>query len=333
MALKSAQSQGVLRCSWQVAEALLSWEGDGNDLRAELHSRGIADADPIIEAAHKTGILIPPRKLEEAEKFFADWTWGPVAATFVFGYHADSFADLDDELQVAEEQRSSADSSLLPERNGAVTPLPPAPNDGLVGIVERRRSRRVFSPQPIEVAPIAACLQSAFGITGEWILDERRLPLTAAPSPGGINTYDAFLLAQNVADLKSGTYCYLPQEHALANRAGDPVPFDRLFGGQDWAAGAACAIVLIADLRRQASRYTYPTTISAALIEAGARVELLLLQAEEASLGAVVVGLNGVGAFDLGLAAAAGLPNTNSMVLPICAVLIGGPADKLGGDS
>jgi SagB-type dehydrogenase family enzyme len=249
----------------------------------------------------------------------------------VFGYHADSF---DEELQAGGEPRSPDKPALLPERNGAaVTPLPSMPDGRLSGLAERRRSRRVFNPQAIEVAPVAACLQSAFGITGEWPLGERHLPLTAAPSPGGINTYDALLLVRNVADLESGTYCYLPQDHALASRSGDPVPFDRLFGEQEWAAGAACAIVLVADLRRQASRYTFPTTISATLIEAGARVELLLLQAEEASLGAVVVGLNGVGAFDRGLAATAGLPSSNSMVVPICAVLLGGKVDKPEGDS
>ena len=273
---------------------------------------------------------MPERQLEESESFFAAWAWGPVAAAFVFGYHADSF---DEELQEDDGSPAPDEPALLPERTGTVTPLPPIPDGWLSGLAKRRRSRRAFGPEAIEVAPVAACLQSAFGLTGEWPLKDRHLPLTAAPSPGGLNTYDALLLVRNVAGLEQGTYCYLPQDHALANRPGDPVPFDRLFGEQAWAAGAACAIVLVADLRRQASRYTFPTTISAALIEAGARVELMLLQAEEASLGAVVVGLNGVGAFDRGLAATAGLPSANSMVVPICAVLLGGKSDSPEGGS
>ena len=52
-------------------------------------------------------------------------------------------------------------------------------------------------------------------------------------------------------------------------------------------------------------------------------MQLILLQAEELALSAVVVGMTGVGAFDREMACDAGLPGTTSMVMPACAVLLG----------
>jgi nitroreductase len=323
VALKSVQSLKVLRCTWPIAEALLSSDGDEAVLRDELRDRGAADPDAQLERAREAGILISEQQLREWEEFFDSWPWGPVAAVFMFGYHTDSFVDPADELRTLSE-RETAPPSLLPDEDRALIELPSALEGGLVGVVARRRSRRAFDDRPIGVAPIAGCLRAAFGVTGGRMLEDGRIaPLTGAPSPGGLNTYDAFLLSRRVVGVEEGTYRYVPQRHALAREEGSPVPFDRLFGGQAWCAGASCAIVLVANLERQASRYAYPTTLSAVLMEAGARVELLLLQAEEASLSAVVVGLTAVGAFDRQLASAAGLPSATSMTIPICAVVIG----------
>jgi Nitroreductase family len=288
----------------------------------------VGDSDAVIAEARELGVLLSEDQLEEAERFYGPWTWGPVAAALMFGYHAGSFADPETELGTRR-KRETTDTSLLPAAEGPVTSLPRVSPDTLTTLVGRRRSHRRFDERPIELAALAACLQSGFGLTGEHVADNgRRLPLTAAPSSGALNTYDAYVLSQTVRGLEIGTYCYLPQAHGLARRPGNPVAFDRLFGGQAWAARASCAIVLMADLRRQASKYAYPTTVAAVLIEAGARVELLLLQTEKMSLSAVVVGMAGVGAFDRALAAEAGVWGGSSMTVPICAVMLGAPADR-----
>jgi hypothetical protein len=326
--LKSVRSLKVLRCSWPVAGVLLSAEGDEAALNVELRDRGVADTDAVIAAACEADILVSERHLMESESFFSSWTWGLVAAAYMFGYHTDSFAGLEDEMEAVRGQ-DSGDLRLLAEEDGPLTTLPVVQSGGLANIVARRRSRRAFASQGIEHSSVAACLRVAFGLTGECVLkDGRTLPLTGAPSSGGLNTDEALLLSRAVSGLEEGTYRYLPQKHALARTEGSAVPFDRLFGGQAWCAEASCAIVLVSDLRRQASRYTFPTTISAALIEAGARIELLLLQAEEAWLSAVVVGLTGVGAFDRQLAEKAGLPCESSMIVPTCAVLLGSRVER-----
>ena len=313
------RSLKVLHCAWPVAEMLmLSGE---EDLPAELQKRGVDDTDAIIEAAHEADILITKERLKELDKFFGPWTWGPAAASFLFGYQTDVFVNPEDELRITRKRKSI--QPLLPD-DAPVIKLPLANKNQLTDVIAGRRSRRKFADRSVETEPIAACLQAALGITGELKLENgRTLPLTGAPSPGGLNTYDGFLLTQNVTGLEAGTYCYLPQHHALTRQKGSAIPFDRLFGGQAWCAKAACVIVLVADLNRQASRYAFPTTLSAALIEAGTRVELILLQAEAASLSATVVGMTGVGAFDQQLAAQAGLPSETSMRIPLCAVIIG----------
>jgi SagB-type dehydrogenase family enzyme len=328
LAVKSVTSLEILNCTWPVAEVLLGADGDDELLRAKLLSTGVEDPDAIVADAKELGILLLSDQLEELERFYAPWVWGPVAAALMFGYQASSFADPETELNTRRE-REATDTSLLPDLDGSITALPGPPDGVLAGLRERRRSRRTFGGQPLTLVQLGECLRAGFGITGERIADNgRRLPLTAAPSSGALNTYDACVLSRNVQGLEAGTYRYLPQEHGLAREEGRLVPFDRLFGGQAWAAEAACAIVLVADLRRQASKYSYPTTVAAALIEAGARAELLLLEAEEASLSAVVVGMAGVGAFDQRLATAAGLWGPTSMTVPVCAVLLGAPEDS-----
>ncbi len=323
--MKSVTSLEILNCTWPVAEALLGADGDDQLLRARLRGAGVEDPEAIVADAMELGILLPSDRLEELERFHAPWAWGPVAAALMFGYQAASFADPETELNTRHE-REATDTRLLPEPNGDVTVLPDPPDSVLTGLLERRRSRRAFGAEPVALMQLARCLRAGFGITGERIADNgRRLPLTAAPSSGALNTYDACVVSRDVQGLEAGTYRYLPQEHGLAHEEGHSVPFDRLFGGQAWAAEAACAIVLVADLRRQASKYSYPTTVAAAMIEAGARAELLLLEAEEVALSAVVVGMAGVGAFDRGLATAAGLWGPTSMTVPVCAVLLGAP--------
>ena len=322
--LKSAWSLRVLYCPWAAAGALLGAAGDIGSLRAELAACGVADPAALVEGARDAGILVSERELAQLDAFFEDWTWGPVAAAHLFGYHTDAFVDPERELDGSRAADASVPALLCEGDEDAVALPPRVRADPLGEVVARRRSRRSFSDAPVELASVAACLGDALGITGQRTRDDgRTLPLTAAPSPGGLNTYDGLVLARRVDGLEDGTYRYLPARHALARKAGRHVPFDRLFGGQSWCARAACAIVLAADLRRPASRYDFPTTISAALIEAGARVELILLRAEAAGLSATTVGLTGVGAFARELAAQAGLPCATSMTPPVCAVLIG----------
>jgi SagB-type dehydrogenase family enzyme len=318
MVLKSMRSPKVLRCAWPAARVLLST--DGTSISDDLEAHGAA-SNNLIEAALDADILVSKSRLEDLERFFKTWTWGPAAGAFMFGYRTDAFVSAEEELKITRQRKPT--QVLLPEGTPSVR-LPAVKTGKLMEVAGRRRSRRRFADQPVQLESIASCLQAAVGITGELKLENgQTLPLTSAPSPGGLNTYDGYLLVRNVAGVETGTYCYLPQNHALARIDGSAVPFDQLFGGQAWCAKAACAIVLVADLNRQASRYVFPTTLSAALIEAGARIELLLLQAEEESLSATAVGMNGVGAFDIELAEKAGLPSDTSMTAPICAVLVG----------
>lgn len=319
--LKSIRSLKVLNCPWPVAEALLSIDDD-EALIIELEKQKV-EVGPTIEAACDAEIIITKERLKELNDFFQSWTWGPAAANFFFGYYTDSFVNPGDELSITS-KREVTHTKLFAESKGRVINLPKISQKGLAGIASRRRSHRKFLDNPVDLDSISGCLSVAFGFTGELKLKTgQKLPLTGAPSPGGLNTYDAFLLSRNVKDLKSGTYRYLPGQNALDRVKGSLVSFGRLFGNQAWCAGAAFAIVFIADLNRQSSRYVFPTTLSAVLIEAGARAELVLLKAEEESLAATLVGLNGVGSFDQKLAQNAGLPSETSMKIPICAILFG----------
>lgn len=330
MILKSPRSLKKLSCSWPVAVALLSGAAETEPLCAELERCGVESPAEVLDSAYEAQILVSDAQLHELEHFFDDWTWGPLAAGFLFGYETDSFPDETDSFL---DGRSASGQTGLGGAGGSSDAgdsdsehrLPVAPDHGLSHVVRRRRSRRSFADRPLDIAQLGACLQSAFAITAE-IEYERgpKVQLTGAPTPGGVTSYDAFVLVRNLGGgYEPGTYRYVPERHALARVQGRPVALDLLFGGQAWCSEASCAIVLVADLRRQAVRYKFPTTIGAVLVEAGARVQLILLQAEELSLGAVVVGMTGVGAFDRQLAREAGLPCSTGMVMPACAVVLG----------
>lgn len=294
---------------------------DADPLPVALERSGAGDPDQLIEHARAADILLTEEEHDELERFFGAWPWGSIAAAFMFGYETESFLEHDRELSRA--RRLPASQPSAPAFHGHAQTLPVAPDKGLSRVVRRRRSRRTFGWKAASGRDVAACLQAAFGVTGENEYEQGpSVFLTGAPAPGGVNTYDAFLLARDVEGYDPGTYHYLPERHALTRSAGAVVPFDRLFGSQAWCAEASCAIVLVGDLERQAARYRFPTTLGAVLIEAGARVELILLQAEELSLAATMVGMTAVGAFDRKLASTAGLPNA-SMTYPICAVLLG----------
>lgn len=321
VALKSPGSLAILNCTWPVAESLMTANGDDEALRSGLQSGDTECVDGYIAKARALDILLTRDELEEAQAFHGPWTWGPITRMLMFGYQTDSFASADSHPEAASELAAS--TPLLPEDDGPLMALPEPEPDGLGEVMQSRRSRRVFGTEPISMKALASCLHAGFGITGERTVDGQRLPLTAAPSSGGLNTYDALVVSRNVAELESGTYRFVPQHQQLARGEGQPVALDYLFGGQEWAAEAACAVILMADLRRQARKYVFPTTISAVLIEAGARVELMLLRAEQLSMSGVVVGMAGVGAFDVNLAADAGIWGPTSMTVPVCAVLLG----------
>lgn len=82
-------------------------------------------------------------------------------------------------------------------------------NMPLLDALERRRSRRRFTDQPLSLEELSYLLWSVQGITGDN--QARR----TAPSAGGRHPFETYLAVNRVDGLKPGLYRYLPDRHRL----------------------------------------------------------------------------------------------------------------------
>lgn len=153
--------------------------------------------------------------------------------------------------------------------------------------INRRRSRREFTDEPLSLEQLGQVLWAAQGITGEG--GRKR----AAPSAGA--TYPMFLYVavgqDGVRGLGPGVYRYEPDGHRLAPHREEDVRREvaRAALGQGFLAQAPVDILLAADYRRTAQRYGQRATRYVAM-EAGHIGENIYLQAEVLGLGTVAVG-------------------------------------------
>jgi len=153
--------------------------------------------------------------------------------------------------------------------------------------IARRRSRRQFTSEPLNLRQLGQILWAAQGITGE---DGRK---RAAPSAGA--TYPMFLYAAigegGVQGLETGVYRYQPDGHALVRTLGGDVrrSVARAAVGQGFLAQAPVDILMAAQYDRTAQRYG-DRAVRYVAMEAGHIGQNIYLQAEALGLGTVAVG-------------------------------------------
>jgi SagB-type dehydrogenase family enzyme len=113
-----------------------------------------------------------------------------------------------------------------------------------------RRSVRDFSDEPLTLDDVAQLLWSAQGITDP---DGGR----AAPSAGGLNPLEIYLVVGAVTGLPPGVYRYVPTRHELARTAdGDRrSALARAALRQDWVKAAPAILVVAAVYPRTTDKY------------------------------------------------------------------------------
>lgn len=85
----------------------------------------------------------------------------------------------------------------------------------------RRRSRRLFTGDPIDLRQFAAIVRCAAGVTGHGDADlpesggHATVQFRSVPSPGGLYPVDLYMAAQRVTGLRSGLYRYVPRHDRL----------------------------------------------------------------------------------------------------------------------
>ncbi len=147
-----------------------------------------------------------------------------------------------------------------------------------------RRSVRDYSGEPLILQDVSQLLWAAQGITSAY-------GFRTAPSAGGTYPIEVCLVVNDVADLSSGVYRYLPVEHAVVKVLDGDMRMAMYNAalGQDWVKEASINIVIAAIYERTTDRYG-ERGIRYVHMEAGHVAQNIYLQAAALNLGTVAIG-------------------------------------------
>lgn len=153
--------------------------------------------------------------------------------------------------------------------------------------IQRRRSLREYTGQPLSLEQLSLLLHSAHGIT------EPSYPLRASPSAGAQYPLEVYPVVNNVTGLDRGVYHYQPRDHSLRLlERGDFRSSLLIYTvGQDMVLDASVVLVITAVF--QLTRWRYKDrAYRYVLLDAGHLGENLYLAATSLNLGPC-----GIGAF------------------------------------
>jgi SagB-type dehydrogenase family enzyme len=253
-------------------------------------SMSTLEADELIaDLIDATAVVTEGTELSLREEFFGErWSWGVPAALLHFSLQDNDYLSIaqSDALQAAK----SVTSPALYERNsGSVVDLPAWRRNRLLRLMAARRTVRVpAAGETVSLPQLSDCLAAGMAIVGETKGAAGTLPLSMTPSGGARNPYEAYVYARNVDGLAPGVYHYSALDHDLApvaNLTGAP-EISELLGGQEWADGMPCVILLVAHLERTMWKYADANAYRVVLIEAGHIGQNIMLAATAAGLSA-----------------------------------------------
>ncbi|MEE9596163.1 MAG: SagB/ThcOx family dehydrogenase [Acidiferrobacterales bacterium] len=172
--------------------------------------------------------------------------------------------------------------------------LPVPSLDGSVSVedaINKRRSVREFTDQPLSIADLPQCVWSAQGITGS---DGKKV----APSAGAVYPVTLYVVVGVIENLSAGLYRYEPNRHTLeAIRAGElrAQLRDAALKEQPWIGQAASILVIAADISKASSAFQQqPPAGERGLryiyMEVGAIAENVYLQGQTIGVGVVFIG-------------------------------------------
>ena len=237
-------------------------------------------------------------------------------SSLLYHLHSSLSPEWDDPLSIEDVSKLTLDLTAYKRYpDAAQTALPEAleVKAPLEAVIRQRRTAETFGDAAISLSELATLLRLACGVT----LDGR-LPLRAAPSPGGLYAVETYPVAFNVTGLTSGVYHYVPIEHTIE--------YVRALRGVDelWPAlppgwhdeTPALAVILIARLPRVQAKYG-ERGYRFVLQESGHIAQNLSLAAAALGLAAACVG----GFFDDAMNSLIGVDGEREVAL--YAILIG----------
>lgn len=188
-----------------------------------------------------------------------------------------------EQVAVGPAQVSKEVPPVKPMASEIVLPAPKTKGTvSLESTLNTRRSRRIFTEQPVTLAELSQVLWSAQGVT-----DDKGH--RTAPSAHSLYPFTVYVVVRNVPGVTAGLYQYLPDRHALGSlglaNAGDMLTSA---GVQDGAQKAPVVVVLSAAYGKMVEKFPDDPK-GTALLEAGHIGQNIYLQLEALKMGGVVM--------------------------------------------
>ncbi len=158
---------------------------------------------------------------------------------------------------------------------------------GLWQAIAERRSRRVFSSEPIDLDQLSQLVWATAGATG----GDAEHPLRASASAGALYPNETYLFINNVTDAPAGVYHYEIRDHRIALLSEGDFSRDLAMAclGQRFCASACVVFAWGAVFGRCAQKYA-DRAVRYIYLDAGHMGGQLQLAAEALGLGSVNVG-------------------------------------------
>jgi SagB-type dehydrogenase family enzyme len=206
------------------------------------------------------------------------WEWDVRAALFHFSIKDPDWMTVDERRGFLTERVEGEEIVPFYTTNEAYSTVValerPKLDEGIFAMLSKRRTIRLFTGKPVPLEALRDCLFAGLGITGladEPLPGMGRPPLKMTPSGGARNPFEAYVIARDVAGLPPGVYHYSAFENSLGLLAAPPLPKiqDLVGGKKGWVDAAGAVIVLVANFRRTAWKYSHPNAYRVPFYEAG----------------------------------------------------------------
>lgn len=154
-------------------------------------------------------------------------------------------------------------------------------------VLQARRSAQFFAGS-IRLDDLADLLISALGVTAVAAVEGINQPLYASPSAGGLRSFDVYVIATKVENLRVGIYHFNPLLSGLEQLSEglDRAALNEIFFGQPAPCDAAFHIVFVSVLQRLSAKYGEARAHRLALLDAGHACQNAILVAAASGVAA-----------------------------------------------
>jgi SagB-type dehydrogenase family enzyme len=158
---------------------------------------------------------------------------------------------------------------------------------GLWSVLEKRRSRRLYTKDPVTLGQVSQLLWSAQGVTKEV----KNYKLRTAPSGGALYPFETYVISNRVEGLDPGKYHFEITSHSLVelDRGDFNTDLARACAGQRVVQASACVFLWTAVFGRGTCKYG-DRAYRYAYVDIGHLAQNLQLGAEALGLGACPIG-------------------------------------------